>query len=757
VCGVILSGLATPMSASAQSVGPSHELALPRSVFPAAATVRGGPASNQAANRTSALHTVPLDRAGRLSGYIQTAQWLAAPRRRNENRVLGVQYVASIFSSSDLALIAMGDARASLWELGRPVRISGLGVTSFEVDERDGHRNVYVLLQSGPVASEIRLRFADSLDPGSVAWGEWYLGRIVPHAESIAQRVAGQIAAGTTPPETPLAPASPPPPYVAPWGTGPVVKSPSLMVLSALSQAQSEQLGTYRPDARPRLASRVTLSANLIPAAPLSRYVRTASTSPQVGWYSAATLYADAASARDAWSSLVHSNGAKRRLRRYDVPVSSGSPETDDWRGWRDQDEMVLLVRTQNVVIVLATTGQAPSDVVNLAALQLDTVPTWLHGEGTHIVNARGVPVRLAYLNWYGAESPDFIVGGLDFQSYRAILQQIAQLGYNGVRLPFSNELIERNPVVSAHVGANPDLVGLHALDILDRVVAYAGALGLSVVLDNHRSDAGWSSQESGLWYTPDYPDTSWVADWATVASRYAVNNVVVGVDLRNEPHGPATWGDGNPATDWRLAAQRAGDAALAINSRLLVMVEGVQFYGGSGSYWWGGNLLGVASAPIALQLPDGTSAHSQLIYSPHDYGPDNCHGGCPWFNPSTTPQTLVATWNHFWGYVNSDPAAPYAAPLWVGEFGTCNLNDQCVSDTAPGSQGQWFSALVQYIADRGLSWAYWSVNGTESTGATRVYGALDFYGVFQRDWLQPIEWLHAALASIQDHPPDTP
>ena len=33
----------------------------------------------------------------------------------------------------------------------------------------------------------------------------------------------------------------------------------------------------------------------------------------------------------------------------------------------------------------------------------------------------------------------------------------------------------------------------------------------------------------------------------------------ILGVDLKNEPHGPCGWGDGSISTDWRLAAERIG------------------------------------------------------------------------------------------------------------------------------------------------------------------------------------------------------
>jgi len=60
----------------------------------------------------------------------------------------------------------------------------------------------------------------------------------------------------------------------------------------------------------------------------------------------------------------------------------------------------------------------------------------------------------------------------------------------------------------------------------------------------------------------------------------------VIGADLHNEPHGPATWGSGDVATDWRLAAERAGNAILKVNPDWLIIVQGVQEYQGD-TYWW--------------------------------------------------------------------------------------------------------------------------------------------------------------------------
>ena len=86
------------------------------------------------------------------------------------------------------------------------------------------------------------------------------------------------------------------------------------------------------------------------------------------------------------------------------------------------------------------------------------------------------------------------------------------------------------------------------------------------------------------------------------------------------------------------------------------------------------------------------------------------------WFNGSTTYDSLVSTWTSNWAYISLNGIAP----VWVGEFGTLN-DDADVQATAPGSQGQWFSSLVQFLtANPNMSWTYWALNGEDR------YGLLD-------------------------------
>ena len=211
------------------------------------------------------------------------------------------------------------------------------------------------------------------------------------------------------------------------------------------------------------------------------------------------------------------------------------------------------------------------------------------HTSGSQILDSGGNPVRIAGINWYGFETPDQIAHGLWAQDYHAIINDIKNLGYNTIRIPFSNQMVE-TPIVPQNLSfyntgpINTDLKGLNSLQILDKIIGYAGQAGLKVILDDHRSEAGESAEQNGLWYTSAYPSSAWVNDWVTLAKRYAGNPAVVGFDLRNEPHTPAgdtyaqgaTWGTGDASTDVRLAYEQAGNAILAADPGALIFCEGI-------------------------------------------------------------------------------------------------------------------------------------------------------------------------------------
>jgi aryl-phospho-beta-D-glucosidase BglC (GH1 family) len=338
------------------------------------------------------------------------------------------------------------------------------------------------------------------------------------------------------------------------------------------------------------------------------------------------------------------------------------------------------------------------------------------HTDGNRILDSNNVPVRIAGVNWYGFENHHEVVQGLWIQDYHTVLNSIKNNGYNTIRLPFSNQMVE-SPIIPDNIqynvgdyAINTDLQGLNSLQIMDKIIEYAGQIGLHVILDNHRSSAGDSGTETGLWYTSSYPEGVWLQDWQTLVTRYMNNSTVIGVDLRNEPHdahnGGSCWGGSlncTPDRDWQLAAQRGGNAVQSINPNLLIFVEGTDCYD-SDCNWWGGNLEGVQYHPVQLNVSN------HLVYSAHEYGPGLYQQ--PWFDSSTSYNSLSARYTKFWGYVSQW----WIAPVWVGEFGAANNSD--LQGNAAGSEGQWFQSMITYLHNNpAMHWTYWAINGEDVDG----------------------------------------
>jgi endoglucanase len=355
--------------------------------------------------------------------------------------------------------------------------------------------------------------------------------------------------------------------------------------------------------------------------------------------------------------------------------------------------------------VALTGVGMSPA-----GAVAAGTATGYLSARGSQLVDATGTPVRLTGLNWFGMETDNKTFHGLwSSESWRSQLDNMARLGYNTIRVPYSNDALKPGAIATGvNDYVNPDLVGNSPLQILDKVVAYAGSKGMRILLDRHRPT---SAGQSALWYNATTPESTWIEDWTALARRYAGNTTVIGADLHNEPHADGTepsstgacWGCGDPARDWRLAAERAGNAILAVNPNWLIVVEGVSCVSGGNANvwddipdercgWWGGNLSRAGQYPVRLSVP------GKLVYSPHEYATSVYVQ--EWFNDPEFPANLPAIWDQQWGYLERQGIAP----LLLGEFG---------STLADPRDRVWLTELMRYTGSgvSGMDFTYWSWN----------------------------------------------
>ncbi len=343
---------------------------------------------------------------------------------------------------------------------------------------------------------------------------------------------------------------------------------------------------------------------------------------------------------------------------------------------------------------------------VNAASSAID-LP--LSTKGSKIVDSTGRSVLLRGVNWFGIETEMHAPHGLWKRDYKELLGQIKSLGYNTIRLPYSLQSLKASNVtgIDYSIGSNKELQGKSPLQVMDSIVQEAGRQGLLVLLDSHRLN---DQRIPELWYGDGFTEADWINTWTMLANRYKNQANVIGADLKNEPHGRASWGTNDQATDWRLAAERAGNAILAVNPNWLIVVEGVEKNVPGqklAGHWMGGNLEGVERFPVRL------SRSNKVVYSPHEYGAGVFNQ--PWFSEASFPNNLYSRWETAWNYI----ATKGIAPVLIGEFGGRQVDSS-------SKEGIWQRQLVNYIGQKGLSFTYWSLNPNSG----------DTGGILQDDWL---------------------
>lgn len=373
-----------------------------------------------------------------------------------------------------------------------------------------------------------------------------------------------------------------------------------------------------------------------------------------------------------------------------------------------------------------------------------------LHTEGRWIKQCDGRKLTLESVNWSGAQTVAGLPWGLEAHSAQSIALAIRRAGFNSVRLPWTDEMLEL-PSRSAELAS-----------FMNVVEALAGA-GLLIILDDHSTDAmpkahggcscdpadgngpWWTGYGEPYWrYGPDYGAPAaetideanvrkgtrdWIEDWEALLRRIppGARSYVVGADLRNEPRDVCTAGDrllvngsgklggdcqgslkgslkgiswsrtqlawqsSTKAFDWSAAAQQAGRRLTRLDPGLLIMVEGVDN---------SGNFTEVEGHPI-----EGLAGH--LVYSPHEYREDTTDYHFDLFCRHRNPDRyadLRCLLGDNWGYLVIKHRS-FTAPVWVGEFGT-----SVPALARPTAGTRWFHNFVRYLRSNGIGWSYWQL-----------------------------------------------
>ncbi|KAK6520741.1 hypothetical protein TWF506_000988 [Arthrobotrys conoides] len=376
-----------------------------------------------------------------------------------------------------------------------------------------------------------------------------------------------------------------------------------------------------------------------------------------------------------------------------------------------------------------------------------------LRTQGRNIIDSAGEKVKLMSINWYGASDEDFVPGGLDVRHRKEIAATIRDMGFNSVRLPYSDELVLTNPDVPEKFWSkNPDLTSwkrkgarglegenaqrtqdqsgtydvssgdeghnntltVKALDIFDAVVKSLTDEGIAVIVNNHITqarwccdanlcDATWANDYLGKVCRISQTEEQWIQNWEKVMRNYVDNPLVIGADLRNEnrsPLGKMLW------SSWATAAEKAANRLHALQPNWLMFVEGVA----SANY-----LQGVRSRPISLPIPD------RVVYSAHVYGWSGW--GSLLKGPYWSRDYASFAYDMYdnWGFLLEEDIAP----VWVGEFG--------VPDVPNTGDVNYWTNLMNFLEEMDADWGYWAINPRKPKG-----NETETYALIQDDWITP-------------------
>ena len=287
-------------------------------------------------------------------------------------------------------------------------------------------------------------------------------------------------------------------------------------------------------------------------------------------------------------------------------------------------------------------------------------VKDYLTAKGNKLFDQNGQEVWLTGVNWFGYNTGTNTFDGLWSASIDELLANVADRGFNLLRIPISAELIKNwsngfYPQANYNQATNSKFNGKNSLEIFDYVINRSSALGLKIMIDIHSAKTDAMGHMKPMWYDGDITEADYIAALAWMARRYAKDDTILAYDLKNEPHGKpeenpkAIWNGSTAANNWKYVAEKAGNAVLKEAPGALIVIEGIEIYpkdiknnadyssANSNDYhynWWGGNLRGVADFPVNLG-----AAGNKIVYSPHDYGPSVYRQ--PWFYDGYNYDTL--------------------------------------------------------------------------------------------------------------------
>jgi len=322
---------------------------------------------------------------------------------------------------------------------------------------------------------------------------------------------------------------------------------------------------------------------------------------------------------------------------------------------------------------------------------------------------ANGTPFVIKGVTWEGFEGDWFVADGLWAAKVDDIINKIVQNGFNTVRFTIAMEIVltPRTPYIDAiNVGLNPEFASAQrptAFSVLQAIINKLATLNVLVVI-SASSHSGLLPGHDELWYSEDYDMPTVFQFWETLSIQLCTSWNVIGVDLWDRPYGVARWGNfsTSPETDWAKGSASLGNFVNDKCSRWLLFVQGVSQNNVGEKWFWGSDLRGARSTPVALSAP----AMNRLVYSvpvwPPSYnGPSLFDGNMTYFSDPAFPNNMPAIWDYQFGWIPAETGVPLVLSNWGANIGS-------QADRA------WFDTLVTYLLEKNIGIGFTRLNPDE-------------------------------------------
>lgn len=319
---------------------------------------------------------------------------------------------------------------------------------------------------------------------------------------------------------------------------------------------------------------------------------------------------------------------------------------------------------------------------------------------------------RIRGVNWFGFNTNCYTVHGLWAHDLVYYLDFLTAYGINSLRIPFSYEMVQMMYTsVPSYDCTNQDPFSYHhtVVNNLHRFFYETSIRNITVLLDFHNIHDRIT----------EYPISDGISKedvfrtWQTVVKEFAQYPHLLGIDLKNEPHGDITWD---------VWGSFCSELILFLDETVkeytgLFFIEGVQEK--SDGSVWGGSFSQVKQT---LPILTSTSLGSRIIFSPHVYG----------YSVRGSVANEDTDWDFDMWFGNLLDAFPNAIVL--GEIGGYFVSEDY----------QWHQKIRDYLQRHDLhDTYYWCMNPDSG----------DTGGIFYHDWITPNQEKLEFLRQVQPSP----